>query len=440
LLTRALVDCFVSREPRTASMSTLSSRLRASISLGLTCQSMFTNIMIKMEGKWMTGHQVETDDHRSIRELAATVAHMRYAAMDGQWDADRTALPHDERRYLGSMGFLGIALPEEYGGSGAPLIDALVVIEELAKECRPAAFQVFEANTGPAQVVNLLGTHEQRQRFLPAIVAGDATMAVAISEPGAGSAATDMTTKATRGDDAFIVDGTKRWISNGGEADHYLVYARMSDEPGARGIGAIIVSAEAPGVQFGARERLMGFRGIPSADVIFDSVEVPAENLLIGPGGFRKLFTAFSIERLGNATMSLAIGQAALDRTVTYVQERTQFGKPLIEFQAVQMQVADMILQVEAARQLLYRAARNAGTGLPDPLEVSLAKCTANEMAKRVTDVAMQLHGGNGYTEEYGLERLHRDAHGWALAGGTPTMQRIRIASEALGRTFDQRA
>jgi butyryl-CoA dehydrogenase len=213
----------------------------------------------------------------------------------------------------------------------------------------------------------------------------------------------------------------------------------MNDAPGAKGIGAIIVDADTPGVSFGARERLMGFRGIPSADVIFDDVEVPAENVLIGPGGFRKLFTAFSLERLGNTTMSLALGQAALDRTIAYVQQRRQFGKPLIEFQAVQMQLADMVLQVEASRQLLYRAATTAGTGLPEPFEVSVAKCTANEMAKRVTDLAMQLHGGNGYTEEYGLERLHRDAHGWALAGGTPNMQRIRIVSELLGHNFDQR-
>ena len=137
--------------------------------------------------------------------------------------------------------------------------------------------------------------------------------------------------------------------------------------------------------------------------------------------------------------MSLALGQAALDRTLQYVQERTQFGRPLVEFQSVQTQLADMVIQVEAARALLYRAARHAGTGLPDPLQVSLAKCTANEMAKRVTDLAMQLHGGNGYTEEYGIERMHRDAHGWAIAGGTPAMQRTRIVSELLGRTFDQR-
>jgi len=288
-------------------------------------------------------------------------------------------------------------------------------------------------------VVSLMGTDEQRERFLPSIASGDLTMAVAISEPDAGSGATDMTTRARQSNGSYILNGAKRWISNGGEADLYLVYTRLSDDPGAKGIGALVVEADRPGVSFGTQERLMGFRGIPSSDIYFDDVEVPAANLVTEPGGFRRLFTAFSIERLGNATMSLAIAQAAVDRSVTYVQERRQFGKPLIEFQAVQMTLADMILQVEGARQLIYRAATSAGHGLPDPFEVSVAKCTANEMAKRVTDSAMQLHGGNGYTEEYGIERLHRDAHGWALAGGTPTMQRIRIVSELLGRTFDQR-
>ena len=377
-----------------------------------------------------------------LRELAAMarqVARERYAPRAAAWDTAREPFPHDERRYLGSLGLLGICLPERFGGSGAPLLHALVVIEELAKECRPAAFQVFEANTGPAQVLALLGTEEQQSRFLPGIIAGEKTMALAISEPDAGSAATDMTTRAKSTGGDFTVNGAKRWISNGSEADCYLVYTRLSDDPGARGIGAIIIEADRDGVSFGARERLMGFRGIPSADVIFDDVLVPADNLLVPAGGFGQLFRAFSVERLGNSTMSLAIGQAALDRTIAYVQERQQFGKPLIEFQSVQMMLADMVLQVESARLLIERAARHAGTGLPDPLQVSLAKCTANEMAKRVSDLAMQLHGGNGLTEEYGIERLHRDAHGWAVAGGTPTMQRIRIVSELLGRRFDQR-
>lgn len=379
------------------------------------------------------------DEHEDIRAVAAQVARERYAPVAEEWDRDRTPVSVEERRYLGSLGWLGISLPEEYGGSGSPLMDALVVIEELAKQCRPAAFQVFEANTGPAKVISLLGTDVQRSRWLPPIIRGDATMAVAISEPDAGSAATDMLTRAVSEAGEVVVNGSKRWISNGSEADFYLVYARMSETPGAKGIGAVVVEADRAGVSFGAREKLMGFRGIPSADVIFDDVRVPADNLVMGPGGFRKLFSAFSIERLGNTTMSLAIGQAALDRTIAYVQEREQFGKPLIEFQSVQMTLADMVLDVESARLLLERAARNAGLDLPDPYEVSVAKCTANEMAKRVTDWAMQLHGGNGYTEEYGLERLHRDAHGWALAGGTPNMQRIRIVSELLGRGFDQR-
>lgn len=379
------------------------------------------------------GHAAE------LAAVAADLARTRYAPHAAAWDGARTVFPHEERRYLGSLGMLGICLPEQFGGSGAPLLDALIVIEQLAKECRPAAFQVFEANTGPARVLALIGSEQLKERFLPDIVRGDATMALAISEPDAGSAATDLTTRAKFADGAYTINGAKRWTSNGSEADAYLVYARLSDEPGAKGIGALIVEADRTGVSFGASERLMGFRGIPSADVRFDDVVVPAENLLVGPGGFGRLFAAFSIERLGNSTMSLAIGQAALDRTISYVQQRMQFGKPLIEFQAVQMTLAEMFLQVEAARLLVDRAARTAGTGLPDPLEVSLAKCTANEMAKRVSGLAMELHGGNGYSEEYGIERLHRDAHGWALAGGTPTMQRIRIVSEMLGRHFDQR-
>jgi alkylation response protein AidB-like acyl-CoA dehydrogenase len=379
------------------------------------------------------------DQSRQLATVAADIARKRYAPLAAGWDAERTPFPHEERRYLGSLGLLGICLPERFGGSGAPLMDALIVIEELAKECRPAAFQVFEANTGPARVLSLLGSEELQARFLPDVITGQTSIALAISEPDAGSAATDVSTRAKLADGAYTVNGSKRWTSNGSEADAYLVYVRLTDEPGAKGIGALIVEADSPGVSFGARERLMGFRGIPSADVRFDDVIVPAENLVVGPGEFGKLFRAFSIERLGNSTMSLAIGQAAVDRTIAYVQERTQFGQPLIEFQSVQMILSDMVMQVEAARLLVERAARTAGTGLPDSLEVSLAKCTANEMAKRVSDLAMQLHGGNGYTEEYGLERLHRDAHGWAVAGGTPAMQRIRIVSELLGRRFNQR-
>lgn len=381
-----------------------------------------------------------TDQYAEIRQLAAQVAREVYEPMAESLDVNRTPIPKEERRRLGDLGFLGIAHPERYGGSGAPLEEALVVIEELGKVCRPAAFQVFEANTGPAQVITHLGSEEQRERWLPSIISGEKTMAVGISEPDAGSAATDMRTTAKQLGDKLVINGTKRWISNGGEADQYLLYCRLSDAPGAKGIGAVVVEKGTPGFSFGASERLMGFRGIPSADLYFDNVEVPVEDVVVPAGSFGKLFGIFSIERMGNTTMSLAIGQAALDKTLKYVEEREQFGKPLVEFQSIQVMLADMVLQVEAARLLRDRAAATATeTGIPDPLAVSLAKCTANEMAKKVTDLAMQIHGGNGYTEEYGLERLHRDSHGWAIAGGTPTMQRIRIVSEVLGRKFDQR-
>src|SRR6204780_3825287 len=313
----------------------------------------------------------ETNDDHTVQlaAVAADIARRRYGPLPAAWDAGRQAFPLEERLYLGSLGMLGICLPERYGGSGPPLIDALIVIEELAKECRPAAFQVFEANTGPARVLSLIASEELQQRFLPRVISGDISIGLAISEPDAGSAATDLTTRAKYADGNYTVNGGKRWTTNGSEADAYLVYARLNDEPGAKGIGALIVEADRPGVSFGARGGLMGFRGIPSADVRFDDVVVPAENLVVGAGaGFATLFKAFSIERLGNSTMSLAIGQAALDRTISYVQERTQFGKHLIEFQGGQMTLADMVLQVEAAPLLGDRAARAAGTGLHDPL------------------------------------------------------------------------
>lgn len=380
-----------------------------------------------------------TDEQQALKEMAARVAADVYAPLALDWDAEGTFLPHEERQRLAALGLLGLALPEEYGGGGAGLLDALVVIEELAKECQVAAFQVFEANTGPARVVDLFGTDEQKRRLLPPLVAGDKTLALSVSEPGAGSAATDLRTSARLDGDHYVINGSKRWCSGAGHAEQYLLYVRLDEQPGHRGIGAIVVDRETHGLTFGQQERLMGFRGVPSADMYFDNARVRADNLIVGAGRFGDLFSAFSIERLGNATMSLAIGQACLDRTARYVQERSQFGKAIVDFQLVQAGLADMVVQVVAARLLIWRAAIAAGRGTPSALDASIAKCFANEMAKRVSDAAMQLHGGYGYAVDYGIERYHRDAHGWALAGGTPSMQKIRIASQYLGRPLPQR-
>ena len=381
-----------------------------------------------------------TPEQTELRTVAREVANDIYAPLADEWDATRTLFPDAEIKRLAELGFLGICLPEEYGGSDAPLMDALIVIEELAKVCRPAAFEVFEANVGPVRVLQFYGTAAQCEEIIPKVVAGQTSVGIGISEPDSGSGATDMRTSARLDGDEYVINGTKRWISGGGHAGHYLLYCRLNDSPGSKAIGAILVAADTPGLSFGAPEKLMGFRGIASADLIFEDARVPKENLVISEGGFKKLFGVFSIERMGNATMSLALGQAALEKTIAYTQEREQFGRPIYEFQNVQQSVADMAIDVEAARLLIKRAALTAANGLPDTYEVSLAKVYSNEMAKRVTDMAMQLHGGNGYTEEYGIERLHRDSHGWAIAGGTPAMQRIRIASEIYGKTINQRS
>lgn len=381
-----------------------------------------------------------TEEQRDLQEMVVRLADDVYAPRALEWDAAFTFLPPEERTRLGELGLLGIALPAEHGGGGLDLLSALLAIEEMAKRNQVAAFQIFEANTGPARVIDLLGTEEQKARLLPPVARGERTLALSISEPDAGSAATDLTTTAVLDGDEYVLNGTKRWCSGGGHAEQYLIYVRLSEQRGAGGIGAIVVDGDTPGVSFGPQERMMGFHGVPSADIVLEDVRVPRENLIVEAGGFRALFSAFSIERLGNATMSLAIGQACLDRTAAYVQERRQFGRELVEFQSVQIALADMIVDVDATRLLIHRAAAGAGRGAPVPLEASIAKCFANAMAKRVSDAAVQLHGGYGYHPEYHVERHHRDAHGWALAGGTPTMQRMRIASEYLGRRFSQRA
>jgi butyryl-CoA dehydrogenase len=381
-----------------------------------------------------------TDERRALKEVAARLAADHYAPRAQEWDRDRTPLPHEEVRRQAELGLLGMCLPEEYDGGGRPLYDSLIVLEELAKASIVAGWPVFESNVGPVRVIDLFGTEEQKQAFLPPVCTGEKMIAVSISEPDAGSAATDVSVRARVEGGEVVLDGVKRWCSGAGHAEQYLVYARMSDKPGAGGVGAVLVDRDVAGLSFGVQEQLMGFRGVPSADMFFDSVRVPAEHVIIPAGGFKQLFTAFSIERLGNSTNSLACAQAALDRVTTYVQERKQFGKPNIDFQLVQASLADMVIEVEAARLLIRRAAESAGTGAPPALVASVAKCFANEMAKRVTDRAIQLLGGYGYSAEYDVERYHRDAHGWALAGGTPNIQRVRIASEYLGRRFDQRA
>jgi len=236
-----------------------------------------------------------------------------------------------------------------------------------------------------------------------------------------------------------VLDGTKRWCSGAGHADYYLVYCRMSDEPGARGVGAVVAAKGSDGLSFGPQEKLMGFRGIPSADMTFEGVVVDPDDVVVEAGGFRKLMEAFDLERCGNATMSLAIAAAAFEDVLAYVQERKQFGKELVDFQAVQLRLAEMAMKVEASRLLLYRAVANAEAGLPSIKDSSIAKCFANEIVREVTGSALQLMGGYGYSKDYPMEQRMRDGWGWGIAGGAIDIQKVNITAALVGRRFDQR-
>ena len=356
-------------------------------------------------------------------------------------EIEKTATPasHELIKRYAEMGFLGVNLPSELGGLGLSHLDAVLVLEEVAKISPAVAFPIFESCFGPTLAIAHFAPDELKQRIVPKVCAGEMIVAVSMSEPGAGTALTDLTTKAETHGDTVVINGTKRWCSGAGHADAYVVYCRMSDAPGAKGIGAVLVEKDRSGLSFGKPEYHMGFRGISSADIYLDKVEVPVENIIVPAGGFRQLMEAFDLERCGNTTMSLAIAQSALDYVLDYVQDRKQFGKAVIDFQAVQLQIAEMKMQVDASRLLLYRAVVNASQGLPSVADSSIAKCFANEMVRDVTGKALQLMGGYGYSTEYPIEQKMRDGWGWGIAGGTIDIQKINIAAALVGRRFQQR-
>ena len=380
-----------------------------------------------------------SEEQKLLQETARRFAQQELPALARE--LDERDHPVDERwmgRYAG-MGFFGINVPEEYGGQGMGHLEAVLVLEELAKVSSAVAMPVFEGNFGPMAVLVHFAPEALKRRLLPQVCAGKLLIAVSMSEPDAGTALTDLKTRAQLRDNKVVINGTKRWCSGAGHAQGYLVYCRLSEAPGAAGIGAVYVEKGTPGFSFGKREELMGFRGIETADMFFDNVEVPADHVVLPAGSFGKLMAAFNLERCGNTTMSLGVASGALDYVLGYVQERRQFGKPIVDFQAVQLKLAEMALKVEASRLLLYRAVSNAGNGLPTVLESSMAKCFANEIVRDVAGSAMQLMGGYGYSKQFDIERRLRDAWGWGIAGGTIDVQKVNIAAALVGRRFDQR-
>jgi alkylation response protein AidB-like acyl-CoA dehydrogenase len=381
-----------------------------------------------------------TEEQRALQDSVSQFAQRELPEIAREIEENDEPPSLELRKRFGELGYLGVNLPTEYGGGGMTHFDAVLVLEELAKVSIAVAFPIFESCFGPTLAIAHFGNEAMKQRILPKVCSGEMVVAVAMSEPDAGSALTDLKTQLSRTDGRLLLNGNKRWSSGAGHSEAYVVYSRMDDSPGAKSIGAVVVEKGAAGFSFGKRDHHMGFRGVYSADMYFDNVEVREEDILVPAGGFSKLMDAFDLERCGNTTMSLATAQSAFDYVLNYVQEREQFGKALVDFQGVQIQIAEMKMKLEAARLLLYRAVINAESGLPSIAESSVAKCFANETAREVTGKCVQLMGGYGYSKEYPLEQKMRDAWGWGIAGGAIDIQKVNITAALVGRRFNQRA
>ena len=380
-----------------------------------------------------------TEQQRALKETAKKFAEKELMEVAREIEKNDKPPSREILKRFAELGFLGINLPEKYGGAGLSHFEAVLVLEEIAKISIAVAFPVFESSFGPALAISSFAPDELKKEVLPKVCLGDMVIAVSMSEPNAGSALTDLTTKANILEDKLVLNGQKRWCSGAGHADAYVVYSRMSEEKGAKGIGAVLLEKNSKGFTFGKPEQHMGFRGVPSADMYFDNVEIPLKNIIVPAGGFKKLMEAFDLERCGNTTMSLSCAQSAYNYVLQYIQERKQFGKAIIDFQAVQIQLAEMKMKLDSSRLLLYRAVINADTSLPSIADSSIAKCYANEIAREVTGKAVQLMGGYGYSSEFPLEQKMRDAWGWGIAGGAIDIQKTNITSALIGRRFNQR-
>ena len=371
------------------------------------------------------------------RTLAREVIEPRAA------EVDRTEeYPWDNVDALRDAGFMGMTIPESYGGQGRGFLDAALVIEEMAQVCGVTGRIVVEANMGAISALMHYGTEEQKRLGADLVLSGDKP-AICITEPGAGSAAGEMATRADKRGDDYVVNGAKHWITGGGVSRLHLVFARVFDEQGVeQGIGGFIaVRDETPGLIVGRREPAMGLRGIPETEVRFEDMVIPAGRVVLPPGGFRRgfadLMNAYNAQRVGAATVALGIAQGAYRLALDYVGEREQFGRPLAEFQGLQWMLADMSTQLVAARLLIHKAAASAAP-FPDVTLAAQAKIFSSEMAIRVTNDALQCFGARGYSRDLPLERMARDARMFTIGGGTAQILRTVVASRILGRKLPQ--
>lgn len=372
-----------------------------------------------------------TEEQNLIREMVRGFAEAEVAPSATQRDEDE----HFDRDLmfarLADLGLTGIVFPEEYGGAGADYLSYAIAVEELSRVCASTGVTLSAHLSLGSNPIYLFGTEQQKKQFLTPLAQGEAMGAFGLTEPSAGSDAGGTRTFAVREGNDWIVNGSKIFITNAGEAEIYVIFAR-TDKAAEKhhGISAFVVEKGTPGFTFGKKEKKMGIRSSPTMELVFENCRIPHENMLGEEGkGFKVAMKTLDGGRIGIASQALGIAQGALDATTTYVKERQQFNKPLNAFQGVQFQLADMATQVEAARLLVYNAAYRASAGLSYSQESAMAKLFASETAMRVTTQAVQLHGGYGYTREFPVERMMRDAKITEIYEGTSEIQRIVIGA-----------
>ena len=357
-------------------------------------------------------------------------------------EVDRTEqYPWENVKQLTKQGFMGMTVPKEYGGPGMTYLDVVLVIEEIAKVCGVSARIVVEANMGAVGAVMKYGSETQKKLAAEHVLSGDKP-AICITEPGAGSAASEMSTRADHKGDHYILNGTKHWITGGGVSKFHLIFARVFENEEPQGIAGFIALSGTDGLKVGTREPAMGLRGIPETQIICEDLEVPEEMILIPPEGLQRgfagLMNAYNGQRVGAGTVALGIAAGAYELALEYSQQREQFGRPICEFQGLQWMLADMHTQLEAARLLLRKAACSGKKGFPDMLEAAQAKIFASEMAIKVTNDALQIFGSAGYSRNLPLERMARDARMFTIGGGTAQILRTVVASALLERKLPQ--
>ena len=349
--------------------------------------------------------------------------------------AHESRFPFDVAQLMSKQSLMGITIPEADGGQGGSLMDAVIAIEQTAAVCPRSADVVQFGNFGPIRTFAEYGTEYQKKKWLTECLAGNAVISLGMSEPDAGSAVTDLKTSAKPDGKNYIVNGTKVFSTFSPEAAVFLVYVRYG--PGVGGIGSVLVERGTPGFTIGPPQEFMS--GEQWSELHFDNCRIPAANVLLGPGGFKKQMASFNVERLGNSTRSLAFGRYCYERAREHASVRQQFGRPLSEFQGLQWKFADMAIKLESAQLLLYRAAANADKGLPSAYETAIAKAACNQTGFEVANEAVQIMGAAGYSRSALVEYCMRRCRGWMIAGGSVEMLKNRIAEHVFDRRFDQR-